>query len=132
MTATSPAALPALALDLVYGERDAAPCAVCRTVLPAVTAPLYELETEQGEPLCRPSALRVRPALASAVAFLTRLARALADDPAQGREALEAVLSGVELFYEANSIPIPSVQAEAPRKPRTAPHRGRRSKGGKR
>lgn len=115
---------PNLALDITLGERDTQPCAVCSATMAAVTTPIYELEEAvTGNPICRPCARRVHPELAGATAFLTTLARAFDDGQGErARDALAAVLNGVELYYEHHGLAMPTV----PRKPRLAPARGRR------
>lgn len=112
---------PNLALDITLGERDTQPCAVCNATMPAATTPIYELEEAvTGRPICRPCSRRVHAPLAAAVAFLDTLARAFdAGLGEQARDALAAVLNGVELYYETHGLTMPTT----PRRPRTAPGR---------
>ena len=116
-----------IALDLVYDTRGPEPCAICGQVMPAVDKPLYELETTDCRPLCRPCARTVAPEISGAVAFLTTIARAFdAGRGEQCRDALAAVLSGVSLYYEAHGLEMPTDTPQTPRRPRTAPARRRR------
>ncbi|MBR7832484.1 hypothetical protein KDL01_04400 [Actinospica durhamensis] len=117
----------ATALDLTYGERDAQPCATCGGMLPAATRPLFELETPDGEPLCRPCASRTHAPLAAAVAFLTAVTKAYGSgDTQRVGEAIQAVLSGMDLWHEVSGVPVPVLAPPAARKPRYAPKRRRR------
>lgn len=116
---------PPVALDITLGEREAAPCAVCTATMPAADTPIYELEEAvTGNPICRPCARRIHPELAGAVAFLTTLTRAFdTGDAERARDALAAVLNGVELYYEHHGLTMPTVPATAARRPRYAPGR---------
>lgn len=97
-----PTPTPALALDLVYGERDAQPCGVCSRQLPAIEKPRFELEdADTGRVLCEVCANRTHHGLRLAAALMNAIADAYhAGDKRAAEETLAAVVSGIELLEE--------------------------------
>lgn len=98
MTATPAPA--ALALDLVLGQRGATDCGRCGKHLPALDTPRFEVEDAAGV-LCMVCCDKTHRGLRIA-ALLLNVSLDLEDagDKQASREALQAVVNGVEMILE--------------------------------
>jgi hypothetical protein len=114
-----------LALDLVYGERDATRCSVCNRLMPALEHPKFELEdADTGLPLCDVDASRQNKPVRLAMALLNAIVEAYAaGDKKRADEGVHAIESGFSLLAEAApKVPYQRAVRHQPvrRKPRSS------------
>lgn len=97
---TAPPATPPL--DLTLGQRGPATCHTCGKTLPALTVARFELEhADTGRPLCPICADKTHRGLRVAVLLLNQCLELQADGHTQqAREALQAVVGGMEMILE--------------------------------
>jgi hypothetical protein len=102
VTDTAPHPPTDTALDLVLGERAPTTCHTCGKTLPALTAARFELEhADTGRPLCTICADKIHRGLRVAVLLLNQcLELQAAGQTQQAREALQAVVGGMEMILE--------------------------------
>lgn len=126
MTTTEDTGLAGLVLDLALGTRDATDCGTCGKTLPALAAARFELENaDTSQPLCMVCADKTHRGLRLACLLLnTCLDLEDAGDKQAAREALQAVVNGMEMILE--DAPRPRYTRPIRRQPNRNTRRGRR------